>query len=102
MQPRFVASGPIATRFLDCFGFAAIVSPWRTVYILPEYFEHEALRRHEAAHLAQMQRDGWFRFWVQCLAWYFVPGYKFSPYEIEARECERDPEHPLLKGVSWC
>ena len=98
MTPKFMVSGPISTRLLNHFDFAAIVAPWRTIYILPEYFDHEALRRHELAHLAQMQRDGWLRFWVQCLTWYFIPGYERSPYEIEARQAERDPNHPLLKG----
>lgn len=98
MKPKFVPAKKLSQTFLNIFGFAAIVSPWRTIYVLPDYLHHEALRRHETAHLAQMQRDGWFRFWFFIVVWYFVPGYDKSPYEIEAREAERDPMHPLLNG----
>lgn len=99
--PRILAAGRIATAILDAFGFAAAVSPWRTIYVLPEYRNDETLIRHEVAHLAQMDRDGWLRFWVLCVWWYFVPGYDRSPYEIEAREAEGDAEHSLLKGWTW-
>ena len=99
--PRFRVAGPLARLILHWFGFAAMVSPWRTVYILKEYQYDAALRRHELAHLGQMQRDGWFRFWVQCIAWYFNPGYERSPYEIEARLAEHNPRHPLLGGYAF-
>lgn len=95
---RFKPAKGISLLVLNAFGFAAIVSPWRTVYVLPHYMNHQELRRHETAHLAQMDRDGWLRFWVQCITWYFVPGYDRSPYELEARQAERDPSHPLLRG----
>lgn len=83
---------------LNRFGFWAAVTPWRTIYILPERMGLAWLIRHEVAHLAQMQRDGWATFWKQCIWWFFVPGYDKSPYEIEAREAEIDPGHPLIAG----
>ena len=96
--PRIRQAGAIANRVLDWFGFVAIVSPWRTVYVKTAWLDHPGLMRHEIAHLAQMDRDGWLRFWVQCVWWYFVPGYRYSPYEIEAAACWVDPWHPLLDG----
>lgn len=101
MTPRFKTAGPLARCLLHWFGFAAIVSPWRTVYILEAHWFDPALRRHELAHLGQMQRDGWLRFWVQCITWYFNPGYEASPYEIEARQAEHNPKHPLLGGYAF-
>lgn len=78
-------------------GWVAVVSPWRTIYVLPEWIDNEAVRRHEVAHLAQMDRDGWFKFWRQCIWWYVGRGYDRSPYEIEARAAEQDPCHPLIR-----
>lgn len=98
VKPRFIQAKRISLLILNAFGFAAIVSPWRTVYVLPECLNDQDLRRHETAHLAQMERDGWFVFWFFNVLWYFVPGYDKSPYEIEARQVERDPNHPLLRG----
>jgi hypothetical protein len=99
-QPHFKIAGRFAGALLNSFGFAAIVSPWRTVYVLAEHINEPWLRRHEIAHLAQMDRDGWLRFWVQVLWWYFVPGYERSPYELEARSVESDPGHPLIAGYA--
>jgi hypothetical protein len=100
VTPRIKTAGPIARLFLGC-RFAGIVSPWRTIYVLERYKDHPALIRHEVAHLGQMDRDGWARFWVLILWYYFVsPGYARSPYEIEARQAEANPQHPLLAGYA--
>lgn len=98
VKPIFKPAGKLSTAILDRFGFDAITSPWRTVYIRSEYMDDERLRRHETAHLAQMDRDGWLRFWFWICVWYVSPGYALSPYEIEARAAERHDTHPLLKG----
>lgn len=98
IKPRIETAGWFSRPLLKLFGFGAIVAPWRTIYILKEYRGEPWLIRHEAAHLAQMDRDGWWTFWRQCITWYFVPGYSRSPYEIEARLCELDPGHPLIAG----
>jgi hypothetical protein len=98
VSPRFKPAGKLSTAILDRLGFDAIVSPWRTIYMRPECLDDERLRRHETAHLAQMDRDGWLRFWVLICVWYVYPGYALSPYEIEARAVERHGTHPLLKG----
>lgn len=98
MVPRIVRAGKLSTWLLDRLGFDAITSPWRTVYIRPECVEDERLRRHETAHLAQMDRDGWLTFWVKICVWFVSPGYALSPYEIEARQAELHDTHPLLRG----
>ncbi len=99
IRPTIKPVGSWGRFWLWAFGdWWACVAPWRTIYILPERAGLQWLIRHEAAHLAQMDRDGWWTFWRQCITWYFVPGYDRSPYEIEARAAETDPGHPLIAG----
>lgn len=88
-------AGRIATWVLDRFEFDAIVSPWRTIYIRRKYYTDKELRRHEVAHLLQMDRDGWLKFWVLIIWYYVVYGYERSPYEVEARAAAADASHPL-------
>ena len=97
---RFRSAGPLAKLFLVRMGFAAVVSPWRTIYLLPQYFDHVTLRRHELAHIAQINRDGALKFWVLCVFRYWYYGYTRSPYEIEARRAETDPSHPLFRYLA--
>ena len=98
IQPRIRVAKRGALLFLEQFGFAAVVMPWRTIYVLEEYRNDAWLIRHECAHLAQMDRDGWLKYWVLTL-WFLVwPGYERSPYEIEARSTEQEPDHPLIAG----
>lgn len=68
-------------------GFAGVVLPSRTIYLLPEHFADPVLRAHELHHIAQIERDGW-TFWPRAI-WYMIRyGYTNSPYEIECREVE--------------
>lgn len=85
---RIKTAGRFATLFLDTFGFDATVSPWRTIYIRERYKDDQALLNHEMAHIAQIDRDGPWKFWPKILADYFIYGHKNSPYEIEARRYE--------------
>lgn len=97
---KFKIAGPISRRFLDYMGFAAVVSPWRTIYILEKYFDHTTLRRHELAHIAQINRDGSLFFWIKCIAFYCYLGYARSPYEIEARRAQENPQHPVFRYLA--
>ena len=97
-QAEIKVAGLVGSAFLRLMGFAGIVSPWRTVYVLADHADCAWLIRHEVAHLAQMDRDGWVKFWVGIVFSYFWWGYIHSPYEIEARQAEFDPLHPLLDG----
>jgi hypothetical protein len=71
-------------------GFAGITLPNKTVILHPDYFDASWLRRHEAVHVDQINRDGpWL--WSLKIVWYYIRyGYIYSPYEIEARAAE-DP-----------
>lgn len=95
-RPRIRPALFFARFILWAFGFLAITSPWRTIYVHPEWRDSNWLIRHEIAHLAQMERDGWLKFWFRCLWWFVSPGYAQSPYEIEAMSVEHNPDHPLL------
>ena len=97
---KFKVAGPIARRFLDYMGFAAVVSPWRTIYMLEKYFNHTTLRRHELAHIAQINRDGTLIFWLKCIAFYCYLGYNRSPYEVEARRAQENLHHPLFRYLA--
>ena len=84
MIHRFAVAGPLLTRILDWTDSAAVVSPWRTIYLHPAYRDHPVIRAHELVHIEQMDRDGW-KFWPKCI-WYVLRyGYWQSPYETEAR-----------------
>jgi hypothetical protein len=87
---RFAVAGPFWCFVLNRFGFAAITTPWRAIYMLPQYFDHARLRRHELAHIAQIDRDGAWYFWPKICFDYVWHGYKNSPYELEARAAEDD------------
>lgn len=61
----------------------------QTAYFgVPSYMVSTPWHRHEYAHKAQWQRDGWLKFTV-CYLWYHCTrGYAMNPYEIEARKAE--------------
>jgi len=48
------------------------------------------LREHELAHWEQVERDGFFTFYVKYLWYQFKYGYINNPYEVEAREKARE------------
>lgn len=65
-------------------GAAALTMPWRKVYILPEYINHDGLWAHESVHLEQIERDGAVIFSIMYLFWLVRYGYRNNPYEVEA------------------
>jgi hypothetical protein len=71
--------------FLKASNSLAITMPWKTVYCRPGQEDNYALAAHEAVHVAQIERDGAFR-WTVKIFWYLLRyGYINSPYEVEAR-----------------
>jgi len=59
--------------------------PWRVIYLMPDQMSNAGLIRHERVHIAQIERDGAWR-WTVRVFWYLLRyGYKNSPYEAEAR-----------------
>ena len=84
MITEFKPAGRFWRPLLRLLGCAAIAMPWRTVYMMPEYFHHALLRQHELVHIAQMERHGTLRFCVLYLWWTLRHGYWDNPFEIEA------------------
>ena len=84
MSVRFRQAGFVWQRVLNALGCAAIAMPWRTVYLLPKYYEHQQLRLHEAVHIEQMNREGTIRFCVLYLWDLYRVGYWENRFEKEA------------------
>lgn len=101
INPTFKPARGLIRKVLDRGGLAAIVLPTRMVHICEEYLHDNSIRRHECAHLAQWDRDGTVKFWVQIVGDFLFRGYRNSRYEIEARQAEHDPNHPLLANYNW-
>lgn len=51
-------------------------------------------RRHEWEHIAQVEHDGWLKFYVRWLWQRFTVGYYRIDYEIEAYAAEGDHREP--------
>lgn len=81
------ATGLIALYMRLC-GFKGWASFWNVVYLHPEHLGNQALIRHEAKHLEQIERDGRLLFSVRYLYWLCRFGYWNNPYEVEARAAE--------------
>jgi hypothetical protein len=63
------------------------------VTIAPYIFHRDksvsaALRRHEEAHIAQVKRLGWLKFYGSYIVEYAKKGYKRNKYEVEATKAE--------------
>ena len=71
--------------FLKASNSLAITMPWKTVYCRPGQEDKYALAAHEAVHVAQIERDGAFRWTVKIFYYLLRYGYINSPYEVEAR-----------------
>jgi hypothetical protein len=84
------ASGLILWYMKAC-GFQGWTSFWNVVYMAPGHELNQALIRHESKHLEQMQRDGKLLYLIKYSFWTLRYGYKMNPYEVEAREAEREP-----------
>lgn len=63
---------------------AGITMPWKTIYLMPEYWLHDSLRQHEMVHIEQIERDGAITFSLRYLWWLCRHGYWNHPYEQEA------------------
>lgn len=80
----FVVANAFWTYILDKLGFAAIVMPWRTVYVRKEWWTHDELIRHEMIHLEQIDRHGPVCFSALYLWYAWKYGYRRNPFEREA------------------
>lgn len=64
--------------------------PWVMFKRSPEEVT-DRLFRHEMEHVYQVQRDGWFTFYLKWLFWTIRYGYRNNPYEVEARAVQDTP-----------
>ncbi len=64
-----------------------------------QFLKNEKWVRHEVAHVLQCRQKGTLRFLGSYVLQTFYVGLKDNPYEIEARQKERD--HTLLQGISF-
>lgn len=69
---------------------APFCAKYRAALQLPGYEASTRLLKHEACHLAQIEREGRLKFAFKYLWWLLRYGYQRSPYEIEARRAEWD------------
>lgn len=82
----FRKAGWLWRGILDALGMAGLTMPWGCVYVHPDWWGREDLRRHELVHLEQIWRDGPLLFSVRYLWWLARYGYRDNPYEVEAYE----------------
>ena len=64
------------------------------VILKAKFADNVFLRNHEAIHWWQVQRDGFFKFYLKYMyEWVAKWGYKNISYEVEARENETNLEY---------
>jgi len=91
-----VARGPIKW-LLYRLKVAGITMPWRTIYIIEDYFRSITLRHHELVHIEQLDRMGAIRWFAVICYQFFYPGYPNGELEMEARKRERMQSDYLRK-----
>ena len=66
-----------------------LTTPWGTIYYRTPYdLQNPRLKRHELKHIEQMEREGILKFLIKYNYYWIKYGYKYNPYEIEARKAE--------------
>lgn len=95
-MPIRQARGPLAW-WLRLAGYAGITLPPFGIFLVPERFSDERLRRHELAHADQARRLGALRFYAVYLLLFARHGYDNHPMEIEARLAE-NPDATRRQG----
>lgn len=89
----------LGTALLKFLRASAVTTPWRRVYIRPDYWNATWVHAHEFAHVLQIYRDGEFAFWTRIVKEYIVYGRSRSPYEIEAMRFTGIVLY--LRGYEW-
>ncbi len=72
-------------------GYHGLATIWDTIYYLDGAETNEGLRKHEWAHIDQMERDGKFIWAIKYFYYQLRYGYIMNPYEIEARKAAHEP-----------
>lgn len=63
-------------------------------YNTRDHFIDDVTRRHEWQHVAQVERDGWIKFYFRWLWQAMRNGYSHIDYEIEAYTVQHDGKKP--------
>ena len=71
---------------LEKYKFIGWTSVWGTIYVLPGHENDKELLEHEYVHLAQMKKEGKFKFIIDYASEILKHGYRDNKYEIEARK----------------
>lgn len=56
----------------------------------PDAEVSDELFRHELEHVYQVHRVGWLGFYCKYIWYSLTRGYRYNPYEIEAREAAKN------------
>jgi hypothetical protein len=83
------ARGPILA-FMRWRDFQGLATTWDVIYLAPGFKNNQPLINHELCHLAQMNRDGKFKWILKYYGQLIRYGYWNAPYEVEARQAERN------------
>ena len=91
MKVKHTTKRPFFIRWwMETHGYKGLTTPWNTIYYENDaYMNDEHLRKHEEAHIMQMERDGKLKYLVKYNWYWLTKGYKNNPYEIEARRIAR-------------
>lgn len=90
--PRFHVANRIEQAILRSLGFAGICWPWRRIALLPKWYDHQTLRRHELIHLEQIDRHGPIIFTILWCWYTLTRGYWGNPFELEAYRRQTQPD----------
>lgn len=79
--------------------YAAQVLLPRTVFALTGVELTDAMLRHEAGHIIQIERMGVVRYWLAWVSSWLRMGYERNALEVEAEELARTPEARRLADL---
>ena len=85
----FAGLAPVGGLFTGSRSPAAAVTVGDTIVVHPAATLSPELVRHELEHVRQWREDGW-RFPIRYAVQYARHGYRANPYEVAAREAERE------------
>ena len=89
MSNHKIATGLIK-KYMEKKGFRGWTSLWNTVYYIDEDAINDVrLIKHELCHIEQMHREGKCMFMLKYIWYDLTVDYALNPYEIEAREREK-------------
>ena len=78
--------------YMVILGFQGLTTPWKTVYYANQRARDSGQTRiHEMKHAEQMDREGIWKFLLKYNYYWITKGYRYNPYEVEARLAAGQP-----------